>query len=176
MPNKNKDKNSFLTKIKRRGVVNQENKFERLATKQSKTYYNLIHNINDLEEINEIYNSLVVLKNLIKKGEVLLFMEYLNNNSRKIDINIQDEDGNTFLILSIKHSLNKLSKILLEKGINVNVQNNDGNTALHYALSGKNFYMADILRKYGANEDFVNKLGYTPWDCIGKNIEIDAIY
>ena len=176
MPNKNKDKNGFLTKIKRRGVVNQENKFERIATKQSKTYYNLIHNINDLEEINEIYNSLVVLKNLIKKGEVLLFMEYLNNNSRKIDINIQDEDGNTFLILSIKHSLNKLSKILLEKGINVNVQNNDGNTALHYALSGKNFYMADILRKYGANEDFVNKLGYTPWDCIGKNIEIDAIY
>ena len=69
-----------------------------------------------------------------------------------------------------------MSKILLEKGINVNVQNNDGNTALHYALSGKNFYMADILRKYGANEDFVNKLGYTPWDCIGKNIEIDAIY
>ena len=176
MPNKNKDKNSFLKKIKRRGAVNKENKFERLGTKQSKTYYNLIHNINDLEEINEIYNSLVVLKNLIKKGEVLLFMEYLNNNSRKIDINIQDEDGNTFLILSIKHSLNKLSKILLEKGINVNVQNNDGNTALHYALSGKNFYMADILRKYGANEDFVNKLGYTPWDCIGKNIEIDAIY
>ena len=176
MPNKNKDKNSFLKKIKRRGAVNKENKFERLGTKQSKTYYNLIHNINDLEKINEIYNSVDVLKNLIKKGEVLLFMEYLNNKSRKIDINIQDEDGNTFLILSIKHSLNKLSKILLEKGINVNVQNNDGNTALHYALSGKNFYMADILRKYGANEDFVNKLGYTPWDCIGKNIEIDAIY
>ena len=79
-------------------------------------------------------------------------MEYLNNNSRKIDINIQDEDGNTFLILSIKHSLNKLSEILLEKGINVNIQNKDGNSALHYALSGQNFYIADILRKYGANE------------------------
>ena len=173
MPRKNKDKIIEIEKRKRRGAVSQENINQRLSTKQSKIYYDLIQYFN---EFNEKVNYVVVLKNLIKKGEAFLFLEYLNNNSRKIDINTQDEDGNSFLILSIKHSLNKLSKILLEKGINVNIQNNDGNSALHYALSGKNFYMADILRKYGASEVVVNKLGYTPWDCIGKNIEFDAIY
>ena len=102
-------------------------------------------------------------------------MEYFNNNSRNLDINTQDEDGNTFLILCVKQNLEKLAKILLERGINPNIQNKEGNSALHYALSGKNFKMADILRKYGASEDCVNKLGLTPWDSIGKNIDIDEI-
>ena len=64
--------------------------------------------------------------------------------------------------------------MLLENGINVNIQNKQGNSALHYALSGKNFEMADILKKYGAKEDCINKLGFTPWECIGKFI--DEIY
>ena len=170
MTEKNRDINGKLKTKKKRGViVNQENKYHRLLSRQSNAYYELIR------YINEKHNVALTLKKLIKEGEVLLFLEHLNNSKRKIDINNQDEDGNTFLILSIKYNLNKLSKILLEKGIDINIQNKDGNSALHYALSGKNFYMADILRKYGANEDSINKLGYTPWDSIGKNIEIDTI-
>ena len=71
--------------------------------------------------------------------------------------------------------MNNLSKMLIKKRININIQNKEGNTALHYALSSKNFDIADILRKSGAKENYVNKLGYTPWDCIGKNIELNEI-
>lgn len=144
-------------------------RYKKFSTKISLAYFDLIQNITGKNK------SISILKNLIKEGEVLLFLDYLSNNS-KIDINSQDEYGDTFLILSIKHSLNKLSKILIDKGININIQNKDGNSALHYALSSKNFYIADILRKNGAIEDSINKLGYTPWDCIGKNIEIDATH
>ena len=98
-------------------------------------------------------------------------MDYFNNNSRIIDINMQDKDGNTFLILCVKEDLTQLVKNLLEKGINPNIQNNEGNTALHYALSAHNFKLADILRKYGASESCENKYGLTPWDCIGKAID-----
>ena len=111
------------------------------------------------------------LKALIKKGEVVLFVEYFNDYSNKIYINQQDENGNTLLILAIKQRLNTICKLLMKNGIDVNLQNINGNSALHYALSGKNFVMADELRKYGAVENCKNKNGLSPWDCIGKNID-----
>ena len=111
------------------------------------------------------------LKALIKKGEVVLFVEYFNDYSNKIYINQRDENGNTLLILAIKQRLNTICKLLMKNGIDVNLQNINGNSALHYALSGKNFVMADELRKYGAVENCKNKNGLSPWDCIGKNID-----
>ena len=131
-------------------------------------YLKLLNNIKGRENIH------IILNNLIKQGEESLFQAYFNNYIRIININSIDEDGNTFLILSIKRGLYSITKMLLENGINVNIQNKQGNSALHYALSGKNFEMADILKKYGAKEDCINKLGFTPWECIGKFI--DEIY
>lgn len=128
-------------------------------------YLKLLNNIKGKENIH------IILNNLIKQGEESLFRAYFNNYIRIININSIDEDGNTFLILSIKRGLYSLTKMLLENGINVNIQNNKGNSALHYALSGKNFEMADILKKYGAKEDCINKLGFTPWESIGKFID-----
>jgi hypothetical protein len=131
-------------------------------------YLKLLNNIKGRENIH------IILNNLIKQGEESLFKAYFNNYIRIININSIDEDGNTFLILSIKRGLFSITKMLLENGINVNIQNNKGNSALHYALSGKNFELADILKKYGAKEDCINKLGFSPWECIGKFI--DEIY
>ena len=159
-----------IKKVQRKRILKHKRIQRRLSSRHSIAYYDLIQKITKKDK------SILILKNLIKEGEELLFLEYINNKSRNIDINSLDHDGNSFLILCVKQHLNMLSKILLDKGIDINIQNNEGNTALHYALSSKNFEMADILRKYGALENCVNKLGYTPWDCIGKNIEFDEIY
>jgi ankyrin repeat protein len=163
--NKNEE-NLKIKKFEKRTAVNN-NIFKRFPKKNS--YFNLIDNFNIIEKYK-------ILKNLIKEGKELLFIDYFNHNSKIIDKNYKDEDGNTFLILSIKYNMNNISKMLINKGININIQNNDGNSALHFALSSKNFYMADILRKFGALENSINNLGYTPWECIGKNIENDPIY
>ena len=164
--NKNEE-NLKIKKFEKRTAVNNNNIFKRFPKKNS--YFNLIDNFNIIEKYK-------ILKNLIKEGKELLFIDYFNHNSKIIDKNYKDEDGNTFLILSIKYNMNNISKMLINKGININIQNNDGNSALHFALSSKNFYMADILRKFGALENSINNLGYTPWECIGKNIENDPIY
>ena len=102
-----------------------------------------------------------------------MFSEYFNNNYRRININSQDEKGNTFLILSVRQGLDYITKILLEKGVDVDIQNKLGNTALHYALSAKNYLIADLLKKFGAKEDCYNIYGFTPWDIVGKSIEAD---
>ena len=129
-------------------------------------YFELLRKITGRQNIE------MILRAFIQEGETLLFTEYFNNNYRRIDMNAKDEDGNTFLILSIKQGLNFITKTLIEKGVDLNIQNNEGNSALHYALSGKNFEVADLLKKYGAKEDCYNSMGYTPWDCVGKSIDI----
>ena len=113
----------------------------------------------------------LILRMLIIEGESVLFNNYFNDKIKKIDKNCQDEEGNTFLILSVKYGMNYITKNLLEKGVDVNIQNLQGNTALHYALNRKNFKMADFLKKFGAAEDIINSKGYTPWEGLGKSIE-----
>ena len=125
-----------------------------------------------LRKITGKANIEVILRAFIQEGETALFTEYFNNNYRRIDMNVKDNDGNTFLILSVKQGLDIIAKTLLEKGVDVNIQNNEGNSALHYALSSKNFTIADLLKKFGAKEDCYNTIGYTPWDCVGKSIDI----
>ncbi len=127
--------------------------------------------IHIFDNIGKRENYFENLKMLIQRGEVSLFMEYYNVISKKIFLSGQDSQGNTLLILAVKQGLNTISKLLMKDGIDINIQNNSGNTALHYALSGKNYVMADELRKQGAIESLKNNLGYSPWDCIGKNID-----
>ena len=144
-----------------------EHKTKKDVSSQPIDYFELLTKITGKENIQ------TVLRTLIKEGETLLFTEYFNRNFRRINANSQDEDGNTFLISSVKQGLNYITNFLLEKGVDVNMQNNEGNTALHYALSGKNFEIADLLKKFGAKEDIYNHMGYTPWECVGNSIEFN---
>ena len=142
-----------------------ENKLTKKINNTNIDYYELLRKIKGKENIE------IIIRTLIKEGEILLFNEYFQRNLKIIDINCKDEDGNSFLILSVKVGMNIISKILLEAGIDVNIQDNEGNSALHYALSGKNYIVADELRIYGALENCKNKKGFSPWECIGKNID-----
>ena len=144
-----------------------DHKNKKDVSSQPIDYFELLTKITGKE------NMQMVLRTFIKEGETLLFTEYFNRNFRRIDVNSQDEDGNTFLISSVKQGLNYITKFLLEKGVDVNIQNNEGNTALHYSLSGKNFDIADLLKKYGAKEDIYNNMGYAPWECVGNSIEFN---
>jgi hypothetical protein len=143
-----------------------ENKYKKDLSSHTDCF-ELLSKITDRENIETI------LRTFILEGETLLFSEYFNNNYRRININSQDEKGNTFLILSVRQGLDYITKILLEKGVDVDIQNKLGNSALHYALSAKNYLIADLLKKFGAKEDCYNIYGFTPWDIVGKSIEAD---
>ena len=137
-----------------------QNKLRKKVNNSNIDYYELLRRIKGKENIE------IILRTLIKEGEISLFLEYFQKHVKFIDINCTDEDGNSLLILSVKVGINTIAKILLEAGIDVDIQNKEGNSALHYALSGKNYIIADILKKYGAKEDCYNKYGLTPWDCV----------
>ena len=63
-----------------------------------------------------------------------------NLPDKEKNLNIQDENGNTALMLSLMYMNDNytLVKSLLDSGANVNLQNNNGQTALHLAAANEN--------------------------------------
>ena len=99
------------------------------------------------------------------------FMELYIKNINNIDINRQDDRGNTLLIYSTQNNASDIVEFLLEKGCDPNSQNMHGNTALHYAISHKHFPISNLLIKYNASERIRNHLGLMPWECLNKDCE-----
>ena len=135
-------------------LISEENNFEDLINK--KCIENLkiaINNCNRLKGKKNLGDNYYILNQikgkkymeetlrmLINEGEENLFLEYFGQIYSKIDINCQDENNNTFLILSVREGLINVVKELLEKNVNINIRNKKGNTALHYALGNKMYF------------------------------------
>ncbi|CAK75365.1 unnamed protein product (macronuclear) [Paramecium tetraurelia] len=65
-----------------------------------------------------------------------------------MDINYQNEEGNTMLISASKCGATQIVDYLLKNGADVNIQNHNGQTAMDVALENYQFATADIIFKY----------------------------
>lgn len=101
----------------------------------------------------------------VKKNNGSIIKVLLNIGA---DINIQNEEGNTPLILAVKKSKVYIIKILLNSGVDPNIQNEEGETALMFACR-KSVKMTEILLKYGADVNIQNKIGMTALMLIIQN-------
>ena len=83
--------------------------------------------------------------------EVLLRIE--------LDINLQDKDNRTALILACMHGEGAIVRELLQKeGLNVNVQDKDGRTALMWAcINGREYMVQWILYTQGIDMNLRDK-------------------
>ena len=80
---------------------------------------------------------------------------------KKVDVNAQDEEGKTALILASDRGYTEIVKLLLEAGANVNLQDSHGNTALMWASSKGHIEVVRLLLESGAKVDLQNKDGAT---------------
>ena len=120
-------------------------------------------NVNNQIE-NNIYKSIMFH---IANNNYMIVKTKILNNKDKLQINYQNEEGDTFLIYAIKSKCYDLIQFLLEAGCDPNIANNDQNYPLHYALSLHNYEIANTLIKYGAKENSLNSNGIGPWQCVG---------
>jgi uncharacterized protein len=83
------------------------------------------------------------------------------------NINYQDNDGNTPLLIAIDEGVNAdIISFLIEKGAKINIRNKDGWTALHKAVNKGNKEIVDVLAANGADFFAVNNNGNNSFDLI----------
>ena len=90
-----------------------------------------------------------------KKIDILL-------NSKQVDLEEKDEDGNTPLYVATMFNNTRFMKKLIDAGANINSKNNQKKTPLHYAAAYKKIETVRLLVSEGANLEAKDKNGYTP--------------
>jgi ankyrin repeat protein len=137
-------------------------------------------------DLNEILNyakhiSDVAIRQIDNKGKNLMFyaldsFDYkictkLLAIDSAIDINQQDDEEKTILILAAQISNPEYLDLILAYGPNLYIQDNTGTTALMYALENKyHKHATNILSYYDDNPDHYNAV-----DTIGNNALMYAI-
>jgi ankyrin repeat protein len=122
--------------------------------------------------LGEIYNkSLENLKNLKNFWQAIASSDLLLET---IDVNIQDERGDTGLIHAVRNNSPDVVLVLLEHGANLNLQNLIGVSPLHLAVKKDLLDITKILIKYNPQLDIQNQSGQTPLHlaCLQKNFEL----
>ncbi|KAF5281785.1 hypothetical protein FQR65_LT14532 [Abscondita terminalis] len=78
------------------------------------------------------------------------------------DVNCLDSEGNTPLIISMKHATHKVTRLLLNSGADIFATNKSGLSALHYAAKfGFENFLTELIRR-GADVNQETKSGDTP--------------
>ena len=101
-------------------------------------------------------NSLQELTNsffqAVKKGQLDKVRELLE----MIDVDSQDDNGMTALMIAIGKNREDIVRLLLEYGADVDIKNNTGNTALMRASLRGYINIVRLLLEYRANVDIKN--------------------
>jgi ankyrin repeat protein len=88
-----------------------------------------------------------------------------------VDIDIQDDDGKTPLMIYIKKGFRRIVRSLIDKGTDIHIRDKKGRTALHFASLTKGCYTQCLLEKR-ADPCVKDHRGRTPLynNCINGNI------
>jgi hypothetical protein len=102
------------------------------------------------------------LSEIIKIGDSSKLLDYLKQNP-SVNINKQDEDGNSLLLIAINSGNPLVVKILLDQGGDVELKNKEGYNSIFLALKNDNIYLLGNVLAYGGNlHSRETKMGNTP--------------
>lgn len=100
----------------------------------------------------------------------LLFASAYNNDIHALqgllalrpNLEIQDNNGNTLLLIAVQRGHVNLARLLLAKGANPNVKNANEDTALHLAVRSQNIPLVGALAEMHAETRIPDRFGRTP--------------
>jgi hypothetical protein len=96
----------------------------------------------------------------VQSGNIDSVTAYIDQG---VDVNVQDQDGVTAIIIAAINNDYKIIELLLEHGADVNIKTNDGATALSFAAMEGSELAAEKLIEHGANlNEQENSKGDTP--------------
>ncbi len=101
--------------------------------------------------------------------------------SQGADLNVQNANGWSPLMRTVRQKFSKAMQILLENGAEIEDKNNDNETALYIAVRGQNYEAIEALLQKKADVNFTDHLnghttsGYSPLMCAVANNDIKTM-
>ncbi|CAD8172031.1 unnamed protein product [Paramecium octaurelia] len=80
----------------------------------------------------------------------------LLNHDQNINLNTQDQNGNTFLIQAARTGAFEIIQYLLRKGAEITIKNNDGLNAIQIAIIHLQFEAADEINRFSRSNSFIS--------------------
>ena len=154
---------------------NANSSVEILKSKSSniqKENTNLEYSISDTEKN---YKNFLLLAKRGDKVNFLDFFKKFTSTDKSMDINYQDEEGNTALHYSCDEGNLKIVEILLNAKCNTNIVNKKNETPLHLASKRGYFDISKILIEKGALLNVYDSLKNSPLHYVCKNNYIEIL-
>uniref|UniRef100_A0A8C0VLH5 Acyl-CoA-binding domain-containing protein 6 n=1 Tax=Cyanistes caeruleus TaxID=156563 RepID=A0A8C0VLH5_CYACU len=82
--------------------------------------------------------------------------------SKKVDVNVTDEEGRALLHWACDRGHKELVSVLLQNAADVNIQDGEGQTALHYAATCEFLDIVELLLQSGADPRLRDQEGCLP--------------
>lgn len=89
-----------------------------------------------------------------KNGNLQFVYNHLK--SKRVNINCQDENGNSPLYVASYFGQDEIVLLLLKNGANVNIKNHYGLTPLHAAVEKNNIVIIKLLLQYAADVNIIS--------------------
>ena len=91
------------------------------------------------------------LRTPISRSNKNCVTEVFGETVDKSEINEQDPNGNTAILLAASHNHTDIAQILLGEGCDINITNLTGHSPLHYAVVNGNTTLVDSFLRAGAD-------------------------
>lgn len=104
-------------------------------------------------------NEAALLQQAIQENNITVIKEFIADGK---DLNIQDDENWTALMLASQEGRTKIVKQMIKAGADVNVKNKDGETALMLASQNGHKHAVKQLIKAGADVNAKDNDGFTP--------------
>ncbi|CAD8066438.1 unnamed protein product [Paramecium primaurelia] len=85
----------------------------------------------------------------------LIDLKDLLHHDQNININTQDQNGNTFLIWAARTGARDVIQFLLRQGADISIKNNSGINAIQMAIDHYQYQAADEINRFGRSNSYI---------------------
>jgi len=117
-------------------------------------------------------SSFEVLSSYVRNNKVVELEAALENDLFIVN-SVEENSGNTLLIVAVQNNNKRILKALLRRGASINHRNRRGNTALHFAFTYGYVQLAAYLMSKGADDSLRNCEGLTSHEGISASSLMD---
>ncbi|MEM4397473.1 MAG: VWA domain-containing protein [Candidatus Woesearchaeota archaeon] len=128
----------------------------------------IINNLKPTESLSNIFDSIILASNLIKKGKIIVFSDFIDSNAKDVEIAKKIAEAKGLEVYFIKPNIDDTTNI---ENIGIIDYKLEGNKL---TIEIKNFNNLEKTFKINYNDKFLDELTIKPFSVMDYNINLES--